>query len=150
MAYGSATERYRVLLTTQELSLLAVATGLIQPLAGDDLTVATDAQAAGMDLGRAELAAEVRAQLQESVTRGGALNAVELTGEQWLFAITTLAIFAEFLGQYADSLREGGRPDEALESYFPGVGGDPFRVELIADRARLVQVRLEQKQRPPA
>jgi hypothetical protein len=72
---------------------------------------------------------------------------VELTGEQWLFAITTLAIFAEFLGQYADGLREGAEPDQALESYFPGLNGDPFRVEVIADRARLTQLRLEQKQR---
>jgi len=132
-------------LTTQELSLLAVATGLIRHTAGDALSAASDAHSPGADLGRAELAEEVRAQLQAAVGKGAALNAVELSGEQWLFAITTLAIFAEFLGQYADSRREGGPRDAALESYFPGVDGDPFRVELIADRARLVQLRLEQK-----
>ncbi len=140
-------EVYRVLLTTQELSVLAVAAGLIQHTAGGDLAGASDARAPGVDLGRAELAEEVRGRLQEAAGRGGALNAVELTGEQWLFAITTLAIFAEFLGQYADGLREGAEPDAALESYFPGVNGDPFRIELIADRARLTQLRLEQKQR---
>ena len=136
---------YRALLTTQELSVLAVATGLIRHTAGDDLATASDARVASADLGRAELADEVRSRLQEAVGKGGALNVVELTGEQWLFAIATLAIFAEFLGQYADGLREGGDRDEALESYFPGIDGDPFRVELIADRARLVQLRLEQK-----
>jgi hypothetical protein len=140
-------EIYRVLLTTQELSVLAVATGLIQHTAGDDFETASDARAPGTNLGRAELAEEVRSRLQEAVGSGGALNALELTGEQWLFAITTLAIFAEFLGQYADGLREGNQPDAALESYFPGIDGDPFRVEVIADRARLTQVRLEQKQR---
>ncbi len=140
-------EVYRVLLTTQELSVLAVATGLIQHTAGADFAGASDARAPGADLGRAELAEEVRGRLQEAVGGGGALNALNLTGEQWLFAITTLAIFAEFLGQYADGLRQGGEPDAALESYFPGLNGDPFRVELIADRARLTQLRLEQKQR---
>ena len=140
-------ETYRILLTTQELSVLAVATGLIQQTAGTDLAGASDAQAPGANLGRAALAEEVRDRLQEAVGGGGALNVLVLTGEQWLFAITTLAIFAEFLGQYADGLREGGEPDAALESYFPGVNGDPFRVELIADRARLTQLRLEQKQR---
>lgn len=141
-----ADEFYRVLLTTQELSVLAVATGLIRHTAGNDLAAAADARAVTADLGRVDLADEVRSRLQEAVGKGGALNAVELTGEQWLFAIATLAIFAEFLGQYADGLREGGDPDEALESYFPGINGDPFRVELVADRARLVQLRLEQKQ----
>jgi hypothetical protein len=140
-------ERYRVLLTTQELSVLAVATGLIRRTADADLASATDVDAPGIDIGRAELADEVRARLQEAVGEAGALNAVELSGEQWLFAITTLAVFAEFLGQYADGLREGATPDSALESYFPGLDGDPFRVELIADRARLTQLRLEQKQR---
>jgi hypothetical protein len=139
-------ERYIVLLTTQEVSVLAVATGLIKHTAADDFAAATDIRRPSADLGRAELADEVRARLQESVAQSGALNAVELTGEQWLFAITTLAVFAEFLGQYADSLREGEKADEALESYFPGVDGDPFRVEIIADRARLVQMKLEQKQ----
>jgi hypothetical protein len=140
-------EHYSVLLTTQELSVLAVATGLIQHTAGEDFARAADVDLPAANLGRAELAEEVRAQLQAAVGKGGALNAVELSGEQWLFAITTLAIFAEFLGQYADGLREGGPRDEALESYFVGVDGDPFRVELLADRARLVQLRLEQKQR---
>jgi hypothetical protein len=140
-------EVYRILLTTQELSVLAVATGLIQHTAADDFASASDASAPGANLGRAELAEEVRGRLQAAVGAGGALNAVEFTGEQWLFAITTLAIFAEFLGQYADGLREGGKPDQALESYFPGLNGDPFRVEVIADRARLTQLRLEQKQR---
>lgn len=140
-------ETYRVLLTTQELSVLAVATGLIQHTAGAGLRGAIDVDVPRADLGRAELAEEVRAQLQAAVDQGAALNAVDLSGEQWLFALTTLAIFAEFLGQYADSLREGGPADEALEGYFPGVNGDPFRVELIADRARLVQLRLELKQR---
>lgn len=140
-------ETYTVLLSTQELSVLAVATGLIQHTAGDDLTAVSDVRAPSADLGRAELAGEVRDRLQDAVGKGGALNAVQLSGEQWLFAIATLAIFAEFLGQYADSLREGGEADEALEGYFPGLNGDPFRVELIADRARLVQLRLEQKQR---
>jgi hypothetical protein len=140
-------ETYRVLLTTQELSVLAVATGLIQHTAGADLAGATDAHAAGANLGRAELAEAVRERLRAAAGAGGALNAVELTGEQWLFAITTLAVFAEFLGQYADGLREGAEPDATLESYFPGINGDPFRVELIADRARLTQLRLEQKQR---
>jgi len=135
-----------VLLTTQELSVLAVATGLIQHSAGDDLISAADVPSLGTNLGRAELAEGIRERLQAAVGKGGALNAVELTGEQWLFAITTLAIFAEFLGQYADSLREGAQADEALENYFPGLGGDPFRVETIADRARLVQLRLEQKE----
>src|SRR5229473_1597229 len=116
----SLPESYRVLLTTQELSALAVATGLIQHTAGSDLASAADVSAPTTDLGRVELAEEVRARLQEAVGTGGALNAVELTGEQWLFAITTLAIFAEFLGQYADGLREGGSVDQALESYFPG------------------------------
>lgn len=143
----SEPEQYHVLLTTQELSLLAVATGLIQHTAGNDLSAASDAQSPGADLGRSDLAEEVRAQLQAAVGSGGALNAVELSGEQWLFSITTLAIFAEFLGQYADSLREGGAADTGLETYFPGLDRDPFRVELIADRARLVQLRLEQKQR---
>src|SRR5690349_7225658 len=119
-------ETYRILLTTQELSVLAVASGLIKHTAGDDFTSAADATSGGANLGRAELAEEVRTRLQDAVGKGGALNNVELTGEQWLFAITTLAIFAEFLGQYADGLREGGEPDEALESYFPGIGGDPF------------------------
>jgi len=127
--------------------VLAVATGLIRHTAGSDLTAVADVRAPGADLSRAELADEVRARLQDAVGKGGALNAVRLSGEQWLFAIATLAIFAEFLGQYADTLREGGDADEALESYFPGLNGDPFRVELIADRARLVQLRLEQKQR---
>ena len=140
-------EQYTVLLTTQELSALAVATGLIQHTAGSDLAGVSDVRSPGVNLGRAELAEEVRARLQDAVGKGGALNAVEFTGEEWLFAITTLAIFAEFLGQYADSLREGGQRDEALEGYFPGIDGDPFRVELIADRTRLVQLRLEQKQR---
>ena len=146
-ARAAAGEQYGVLLTTQELSVLAVATGLIELSAGGDLSDASDARAPGANLGRAELAEEVRARLQEAVGRAGALNAVEFTGEQWLFAIATLAMFAEFLGQYADGLREGGEADEALERYFPGINGDPFRVELIADRARLVQLRLEQKQR---
>ena len=141
-------ETYRVLLTTQELSVLAVATGLIRHTAGDDLAAAADVGApAAADLGRVELADEVRARLQDAVGEAGALNSVELTGEQWLFAITTLAIFAEFLGQYADGLREGSEPDTTLEGYFPGLNGDPFRVEVIADRARLTQLRLEQRQR---
>lgn len=143
----TASETYRVLLTTQELSVLAVATGLIRQTAGADLASAVDVEAPAVDLGRVELADEVRARLQEAVGEAGALNAVEFSGEQWLFAITTLAIFAEFLGQYADGLREGAAPDSALESYFPGLDGDPFRVEIIADRARLTQLRLEQKQR---
>jgi hypothetical protein len=143
----TGSESYRALLTTQELSVLAVATGLIRRTADADLASATDIEAPGTDLGRAELAEEVRARLQLAVGEAGALNSVELTGEQWLFAITTLAVFAEFLGQYADGLREGATPDSALESYFPGLNGDPFRVELIADRARLTQLRLEQKQR---
>ncbi len=139
-------ETYRVLLTTQELSVLAVATGLIRHTAGDDLAAAADVGApAAADLGRVELADEVRARLQDAVGEAGALNSVELTGEQWLFAITTLAIFAEFLGQYADGLREGSEPDTTLEGYFPGLNGDPFRVEVIADRARLTQLRLEQR-----
>jgi hypothetical protein len=142
-----AEEQYTVLLTTQELSVLAVATGLIEQSAGSDLVEASDARAPGANLGRAELAEEVRARLQEAVGRAGALNAVEFSGEQWLFAIASLAMFAEFLGQYADGLREGSEPDEALERYFPGIDGDAFRVEAIADRARLVQLRLEQKQR---
>jgi hypothetical protein len=140
-------DSYRILLTTQELSVLAVATGLIRHTAGGDLASATDVEVPPVDLGRLELADEVRARLQDAVGEAGALNAVELTGEQWLFAITTLAIFAEFLGQYADGLREGAEPDTALEAYFPGLNGDPFRVEVIADRARLTQLRLEQKQR---
>jgi hypothetical protein len=140
-------ETYTVLLTTQELTVLAVAGGLIQHTAAGDFSSASDARAGDAQIGRAELAEEVRVSLQEAVGKSGALNRVELTGEQWLFAITTLAIFAEFLGQYADGLREGGTPDQALESYFPGIDGDPFRVELIADRARLTQLRLEQKQR---
>ena len=140
-------EDYTVLLTTQEVSVLAVATGLIKHTASDDFAAATDVPASAADLGRAELADEVRNRLQAAVAEDGALNAVHLSGEQWLFAITTLAVFAEFLGQYADGLREGARPDEALEGYFPGLDGDPFRVEVIADRARLVQLRLEQKQR---
>jgi hypothetical protein len=143
----SEPEIYKVLLTTQELTVLAVAVGLIQHTAGDDFGSASDVSAGGATLGRAELADEVRACLQEAVGKGGALNSIVLTGEQWLFAITTLAIFAEFLGQYADGLREGNPPDPALESYFPGINGDPFRVEVIADRARLTQLRLEQKQR---
>jgi hypothetical protein len=143
----TATESYAILLTTQELAVLAVATGLVKHTAGDDFETASDARADGVNLGRAELAEEVRARLQEAVGKGGALNAVEFSGEQWLFAITTLAMFAEFLGQYADGLREGAAPDSALDSYFPGIDGDPFRVEVIADRARLVQLRLEQKQR---
>ena len=138
-------ESYRVLLTTQELSVLAVATGLVQHTAGGDFVTASDARAPGANLGRAELAEEVRSRLRDAVGGGGALNALDLTGEQWLFAITTLAVFAEFLGQYADNLRDGAQPDEALASYFPGMDGDPFRVELIADRARLVQLRLEQR-----
>jgi hypothetical protein len=140
-------ENYSVLLTTQELSVLAVATGLIRRTSGANLLSATDISAPDANLGRVELADEVRARLQDAVGEAGALNSVELTGEQWLFAITTLAIFAEFLGQYADGLREGAEPDQALESYFPGLNGDPFRVEVIADRARLTQLRLEQKQR---
>jgi len=141
-------ETYRVLLTTQELSVLAVATGLIRHTAGDDLAAAADVGApAAVDLGRVDLADEVRGRLQDAVGEAGALNSVELTGEQWLFAITTLAIFAEFLGQYADGLREGSEPDTTLEGYFPGLNGDPFRVEVIADRARLTQLRLEQRQR---
>jgi hypothetical protein len=140
-------EHYSVLLTTQELSVLAVATGLIEQSAGGDLVTAADPHSSGANLGRAELAEEVRARLQEAVGRAGALNAVELSGEQWLFAIATLAMFAEFLGQYADGLREGSAPDDGLERYFPGIDGDPFRVEVVADRARLVQLRLEQKQR---
>lgn len=147
-ARGGKPEIYRVLLTTQELSLLAVASGLIQPTAGNDLPGATDVRVRTADLGRVELAEELRAQLQAAVGQGGALNNVQLTGEQWLFAITTLAIFAEFLGQYADNLRDGNPADEALENYFPGINGDPFRVELIADRARLIQLRLETKRRP--
>jgi hypothetical protein len=143
----TASESYRVLLTTQELSVLAVATGLIRRTSDANLASAADVTAPEADLGRGELADELRARLQEAVGEAGALNAVELTGEQWLFAITTLAVFAEFLGQYADGLREGAAPDSALESYFPGLDGDPFRVELIADRARLTQMRLEQKQR---
>ncbi|MGI8969819.1 MAG: hypothetical protein ACR2HB_03750 [Dehalococcoidia bacterium] len=133
-------------MTTQELSVLAVAIGLIQHNAGDDFASATEHGSAEADLGRTELAEEVRERLQAAVGKGGALNVVELNGEQWLFSITTLAIFAEFLGQYADSLREGAQPDHALDGYFPGIDGDPFRVEVIADRARLVQLRLEQKQ----
>jgi hypothetical protein len=140
-------ENYSVLLTTQELSVLAVATGLIRRTSGANLLSATDISAPDANLGRVELADEVRARLQDAVGEAGALNSVELTGEQWLFAITTLAIFAEYLGQYADGLREGAEPDQALESYFPGLNGDPFRVEVIADRARLTQLRLEQKQR---
>jgi hypothetical protein len=140
-------EQYSLLLTTQEVSVLAVATGLIEQSAGNDLGEASDARAPGANLGRAELAEEVRARLQEAVGRAGALNMVQFSGEQWLFAIASLAMFAEFLGQYADGLREGSDPDAALERYFPGIDGDPFRVEAIADRARLVQLRLEQKQR---
>ena len=142
---GAGAEQYRVLLTTQELSLLAVATGLIQHTAGNALQEAADVDVPRTDLGREDLAEEVRAALQKAIGGGSALNIVELTGEQWLFAITTLAVFAEFLGQYADNLRDGAEPDEALANYFPGMGGDPFRVELIADRARLVQLRLEQR-----
>jgi hypothetical protein len=142
-----AGEDYTVLLTTQEVSVLAVATGLIKQTSADQFTTATDVLAPPADLGRAELADEVRSRLQDAVAQDAALNAVHLSGEQWLFAITTLAVFAEFLGQYADSLRDGAQPDPALESYFPGLNGDPFRVEVIADRARLVQLRLEQKQR---
>jgi hypothetical protein len=142
-----AGEDYTVLLTTQEVSVLAVATGLIKQTSADQFTAATDVPAPPADLGRAELADEVRSRLQDAVAQDAALNAVHLSGEQWLFAITTLAIFAEFLGQYADSLRDGAQADQSLESYFPGLNGDPFRVEVIADRARLVQLRLEQKQR---
>src|SRR5712692_1621186 len=123
-----ATESYIVLLTTQELSVLAVACGLIKHTGGDDFSGAADARAAGAKLGRAELADEVRERLKEAVGKGGALNVVALSGEQWLFAIATLAVFAEFLGQYADGLREGGQPDGVLEGYFPGLDGDPFRV----------------------
>ena len=143
---GARSEDYTVLLTTQEVSVLAVATGLIKQTNSAEFATAADVQSYRADLGRAELADEVRNRLQEALAEDGALNAVRFSGEQWLFAITSLAVFAEFLGQYADSLREGAQADEALEGYFPGLDGDPFRVELIADRARLVQLRLEQKQ----
>jgi hypothetical protein len=141
-------EDYTILLTTQELSVLAVATGLVKQTSAAQFAGATDVNAPASDLGRAELADEVRGRLQSAVAQDAALNTVHFSGEQWLFAITTLAVFAEFLGQYADSLREGAQADPGLESYFPGLNGDPFRVEVIADRARLVQLRLEQKQRP--